>query len=104
MTARATIANADKRLLPGQYVRVRVHLRDQPDALMVPQAAVGSNQLGKYVYVIGAGNVVEQRPISLGAAHGTAIAVLTGVSEADKVISGNLQKIGPGMPVQPLTD
>ena len=61
ITARATIANADFALLPGQYVRVRLHIGEEPDALMVPQAALGSSQLGKYVYVVGKDNVVEQR-------------------------------------------
>ena len=102
--ARATIANADKGLLPGQYVRVTVHLRDQPDTLLVPQTAVGSSQLGKYVYVIGKGNMVEQRLLTLGPEQGSLVAVLGGVAEGDRVITGNLQKIGPGMPVQPLSD
>lgn len=102
VTARATIANADESLLPGQYVRVRVHLRDQPGALLVPQAAVGSSQLGKYVYVIGSGNTVEQKLVSLGPAQGDLIAIASGIAADDRVITGNLQKIGPGMPVQPL--
>src|SRR3954469_18554400 len=46
--ARATIDNADLGLLPGQYVRIRLKIRTEPDALMVPQAALGSSQLGKY--------------------------------------------------------
>lgn len=102
VTARATIANADESLLPGQYVRVRVHLRDQPGALLVPQAAVGSSQLGKYVYVVGSGNTVEQRLVSLGPAQGDLIAIASGIAANDRIITGNLQKIGPGMPVQPL--
>lgn len=102
--ARATIPNADKGLLPGQYVRARVHLRDQPDALLVPRTAVGSSQLGKYVYVIGTGNVVEQRLLTLGPEQGSLVAVVGGVAEGDRVITGNLQKIGPGMPVQPLAE
>lgn len=104
VTARATIANADKTLLPGQYVRVRVHLGQQPDALLVPQTAIGSSQLGKYVYVVGAGNAVEQRLVTLGTIQGPLVAVLSGVKEGDRVITGNLQKIGPGMPVQPLPE
>ena len=104
VTARATIANADTSLLPGQYVRVRVHLKEQPGALLVPQVAIGSSQLGKYVYVIGAGNTVELRPVTLGGSMGSLVAVLTGVSETDRVITGNLQKIGPGMPVNPLPE
>ena len=69
---------------------------------MVPQTALGSSQLGKYVYVVGEGNKVEQRLVSLGPTDGDLVVVLKGVSEGDQVISGNLQKIGPGAPVQPL--
>ena len=50
-------------LLPGQYVRVRLHMRDEPDALMAPEAALGSSQMGKFVYVVGDGDKVELRPI-----------------------------------------
>ena len=104
VVARATIANADLSLLPGQYVRVRVHLREQPDALLVPQVAVGASQLGKYVLVVGEGDKVEQRPVVLGPSEGALVAVLKGVGENDRVITGNLQKIGPGMPVKPLPE
>ncbi|SDR33671.1 membrane fusion protein, multidrug efflux system [Rhizobiales bacterium GAS191] len=102
ITARATIGNPHFILLPGQYVRVRLHIRDQPDALMVPQTALGSSQLGKYVYVVGEGNVAELRLVQLGPTDGPLISVVKGVSEGDKVIVGNLQKIGPGAPVQVL--
>jgi multidrug efflux system membrane fusion protein len=102
ITARATIANDDLSLLPGQYVRVKLAVGDQPDALLVPQTALGSSQLGKYVYVIGDGSRVDQHMVELGATDGDLIAVTKGVSEHDEIISGNLQKIGPGMPVQAL--
>jgi multidrug efflux system membrane fusion protein len=90
--------------LPGQYVRVRLHIGEQPDALMVPQTALGSSQFGKYVYVVGKGNVVEQRLVSLGPVDGDLVTLSSGVSEGDQVISGNLQKIFPGAPVQPMTE
>ncbi|TRC91606.1 efflux RND transporter periplasmic adaptor subunit [Mesorhizobium sp. WSM4310] len=102
ITARATIGNAKFTLMPGQYVRVRLHIRQQPDALMVPQTALGSSQLGKYLYVVGKGNTVDQRLVSLGPTSGDLVAILSGVSEGDQVITGNLQKIGPGMPISPL--
>lgn len=104
VTARATIANADRSLLPGQYVRVSVHVRDQPDALLVPQAAIGSSQLGKYVYVLSPDNKVEQKMVTLGSAQGPLVAIQEGVAESDRVITGNLQKIGPGMPAQAVAD
>ncbi|OBQ70666.1 efflux RND transporter periplasmic adaptor subunit [Mesorhizobium erdmanii] len=102
ITARATIGNAKFSLMPGQYVRVRLHIKQQPDALMVPQTALGSSQLGKYLYVVGKGNTVDQRLVSLGPTSGDLVAILSGVSEGDQVITGNLQKIGPGMPISPL--
>ena len=102
ITARATIANSDFRLLPGQYVRIQLHIKEQPDALMAPQVALGSSQLGKYVYVVGEGNKVDKRLVSLGPADGDLVSIVGAVAEGDQVITGNLQKIGPGMPVQPM--
>ena len=102
ITARATIDNADRTLLPGQYVKVRLHAGDQPNALLVAQTAVGSGQLGKYLYVVGDGDRVEQRFVTLGATDADLVSVLSGIGEKDQVIVGNLQKIGPGAPVRPL--
>lgn len=102
LTARATIANADYGLLPGQYVRIHVHAGENPNALMVPQTAIGSSQLGKYVYVVGPKNIAEQKLVTLGPTEGDLVSVV-GLDEKDLVITGNLQKIGPGSPVQPLT-
>lgn len=103
ITARATVENRDFTLLPGQYVRIRLRVREQPDALMVPQVAVGSSQLGKYVYIVGGDNKVEMRSITLGPSEGDRIAALSGVDAKDTIIVGNLQKIGPGLFVQPLS-
>jgi multidrug efflux system membrane fusion protein len=102
ITARATIDNPNFELLPGQYIRVRLHLTEQPDALLVPQIALGSSQLGRFVYVIGEKGVAEQRFIETGALIGDKVVVNKGLQEGDKVITGNLQKIGPGAPVQAL--
>ena len=102
ITARATLENADRALLPGQYIKVRLHLTEKPDALLVPQIALGSSQMGRFVYVIGAKGTVEQRFIETGALMGDKVVINKGLNAGDKVITGNLQKIGPGMPVQAL--
>jgi multidrug efflux system membrane fusion protein len=102
IAARATIENSDFSLLPGQYVRIRLHIRELPNALMVPQTALGSSQFGKYVYVVGKDNLVEQRVVALGPTDGDLVTLTSGIKEGDKIISGNLQKIFPGAPVQPL--
>ena len=103
VTSRATIANTDFLMLPGQYVRVRLHVGSHNDVLTVPRVAVGSGQLGKYLYVVGGDSRVEQHIVTLGPTDGDLVAVFTGVAEGDRIIVGNLQKIGPGSPVQPLS-
>ncbi len=103
IAARVTVANRDFALLPGQYVRVRLHIKDEPDVLMAPQAALGSSQLGKYLYVVGADNKAEMRLVTLGPEDGALVNVVKGLAEGDKIIVGNLQKIGPGSPVQPMS-
>jgi membrane fusion protein, multidrug efflux system len=102
ISARATIANADLSLLPGQFVRIRLSVSEQPNALLVPRVALGSSQIGKYVYVVGKDNKAEQRLVSLGPTDGELVAIDKGVAAGDRIIYGNLQKIGPGSPVQPL--
>jgi membrane fusion protein, multidrug efflux system len=99
IVARATIANPDHSLLPGEFVHVRLHVADQPDTLLVPQVALGSNQFGKYVYVADHDKAV-QRPISIAATYGYAV-ITKGLTANDEVIIGNLQKIAPGAPVRP---
>jgi multidrug efflux system membrane fusion protein len=101
ITARATISNLDHTLLPGEFVHVRVHIADQPDALLVPQVALGSSQLGRFVYVVGKDGKVEQQFVSPGASYGSLIVIDQGVKEGDRIIVGNLQKISVGMPVRP---
>lgn len=103
IVARATIANKDRSLLPGQYVNIRLLVGERPGTLLVPQVALGSSQLGKFVYVVEEGKV-GMRLVDLGPVEGAFIAVTKGVSESDQVISGNLQKIGPGMPVKAIVD
>jgi membrane fusion protein, multidrug efflux system len=101
ITARATIANPQQSLLPGQYARVRLHIGEQPDALLIPQVAVGSSQLGRYVYVVGPDAKAEQRIVTLGRTYGDLIVVEQGLAEGEPVIVGDLQKLRPGAPVTP---
>jgi len=100
ITARVVVDNPQRNVLSGQYVRVRLHVGDMDDALLVPQAAVGSSQIGKFVYVVGSDNKAEQRYVSLGASDGDLVVVTKGVKEGDEVIVGNLQRLGPGTLVQ----
>ena len=56
---RATIANPDHALLPGQYVTARLHLGDRDGTLLVPQDAVGASQIGRTLMIVGEGDKAE---------------------------------------------
>lgn len=103
IVARGLINNADLTLLPGQYVRVQITVGRIAEAKLVPQTAIGSSQIGKFVYTVSDANTVELRQVALGQSDGDRVAVTSGLSGTEKVITGNLQKIGPGAPVRPLT-
>jgi membrane fusion protein, multidrug efflux system len=103
IVARATIANPDHSLLPGAFIHVRLHVADHPDALLVPQVAVGSSQFGKYVYVAENGKTA-QRMVTTGATYGDLVVITKGVNAGKQVIVGDLQKLAPGMPVRALPE
>jgi multidrug efflux system membrane fusion protein len=98
---RATIANPDHALLPGEYVTARLHLGDLQGALLVPQSAIGASQIGRTVMVVADGDKAAERIVTLGDNYGDNVVVLTGVKAGDRVITGQLQKLKPGMPVKP---
>ena len=100
---RATIANQDHALLPGEFVTATLHLGDLQGALLVSQSAVGSTQIGRMLMIVGEGNKVEQRPVKLGDSDGDMIVVTDGLKPGERVITGQLQKIRPGAVVQPET-
>lgn len=62
---RATIANHDHDLIPGEYATARLHLGDPQGALLVPQEAVGAGQIGRTILVVVPGDKVEQRIVHL---------------------------------------
>jgi membrane fusion protein, multidrug efflux system len=101
---RATIANPDHALLPGEYVTATLHLGDLQGAVLVPQSAVGATQIGRTLMIVGAGNKVEQRLVKLGDSDGDKIVVTDGLKPGERVITGQLQKIRPGSVVQPEAD
>ncbi|MCA9810049.1 MAG: efflux RND transporter periplasmic adaptor subunit [Candidatus Dadabacteria bacterium] len=99
---RAVVTNTRKSILPGQYVKVRLLLGEQPNTTIVPQQAVGEQQGQKYVYVVGEGNKVEFKNVTVGQDYGSKYTVIaSGVKAGEKVIIEGLQKVRPGMVVSP---
>jgi membrane fusion protein (multidrug efflux system) len=97
---RAAFANPQLAVLPGQFVRARVTVGEQ-DAVVVPQAAVLTNEQGRFVWVVGPQNAATLRPVKAGAWNGSGWAIQDGLAAGDQVIIDNLMKLRPGAPVAP---
>jgi RND family efflux transporter MFP subunit len=100
LTARAVLENSDRVLLPGYFVRVRIPSRPEP-ALLIADAAIGSDQGGRYVLVVNKDNVVEQRKIDPGQLIGELRVIDKGLTKDDRVVIGGIMRAIPGQKVAP---
>lgn len=99
--ARGVFPNPDGLLTPGFFARVRVPGSGRYTTLLVPDAAVGTDQNIKYLLVVNGEDKVEVRPVTLGAVFGRLRSIEKGVSVADRVIVNGLQSARPGSKVAP---
>ncbi len=103
VTLRAVFPNPRRDLLPGMYVRARLAEGSREDAIVLPHAAVSRDPRGNaLVMVVDAESKVAARPVEAAQALGESWVITRGVAAGDRVIVDNLQKIRPGMPVQPV--
>jgi RND family efflux transporter MFP subunit len=104
LAVRGILQNDNRALLPGYFVRVRVPLGRVDRAIFVPDVAIGSDQSGRYVLVVNKDNVVEQRPVQIGAAIDGKRVVENGLKPDDRVIVSGLLRAVPGQKVDPQTE
>jgi RND family efflux transporter MFP subunit len=93
--------NPGEVLRPGQYGRVRAAIDVDKGALLVPQQAVSDLQGTRQLAVVGGDNKVSIRPVTLGETYGHDWIVHKGVEPGERVIVEGLQKVRPGMVVDP---
>ena len=101
LAVRGILKNPDRVLLPGFFVRVRVPFDKEENALLVPDVALGSDQAGRYVLVVNAENVVEQRKVTIGPSEGGLRVIESGLKVDDKVVVAGLLRAIPGQKVDP---
>jgi membrane fusion protein (multidrug efflux system) len=100
--ARAVFPNPDGLLLPGQFVRLRILGITLLDAILVRKEAVSQGPQGPIVYVVGANDVAEVRPVRLGQEIGLDWVISEGLKAGDQVIVDGVIRVRPGARVQPV--
>ena len=98
---RAQMPNPGGLFTPGMFARVRVPASLPYDALLVPDVAIASEQVRKYVLVVGADNTATQKYVTLGQLVNNLRVIKDGISADDQVIVNGLSRIRPGVKVAP---
>jgi RND family efflux transporter MFP subunit len=98
---RAEFANPDGRFVPGMFARVQVASGPPAEALLIPDVAVGTEQVRKFVLVVDNENIARQKYVTLGAATEGLRVVTSGLSPDDRVIVNGLMKARAGAKVAP---
>ena len=101
LAVRAALQNANRILLPGYFVRVRVPVGEPQNALLVPDSAIGSDQGGRYVLVVDKDNVVEQRKVEIGPRADERRVIESGLNPQDRVVVAGILRAIPGQKVDP---
>jgi membrane fusion protein (multidrug efflux system) len=91
-----------RELVDGEFVSVIVEGVKPVLALGIPRASVLTDQQGSYVYVVGPDNKVEQRRIQLGQSTPAIAVVLDGLKEGETVVADGIQRVRPGIQVNPM--
>ena len=104
LALRAAFPNPARMLQPGQYVRLRILLSERPDALVVPQAAVQESQGSASLFVVGPDRTVQTRHVQMGPRFGPLWVVEDGVKVGEQVVVKGLQRVRPGLRVEPTVE
>lgn len=91
--------NADGRLVPGQFVDVRLVLFVEPRALVVPAVAVSNGQEGSYVYLVNPDSTVAPRPVAVERTQDDVAVLASGVKPGDRVVTDGQIRLSPGAKV-----
>ena len=98
---RAEFANADAKFTPGMFGRIEVSSGQPVEALLIPDVAVGTEQVRKFALVVDGENIARQKYITLGSVVDGQRVVTTGLSPDDRVIVNGLMKARAGVKVAP---
>ena len=97
------ITNIDNELKQGMYLTISLPYGDNPKAILVKDAAIATDQLGKYMYLVNDSNVIEKKRIEVGELYQDSLRVInTGIKPGDKYITKALLTVRAGEKVKPI--
>jgi membrane fusion protein, multidrug efflux system len=98
---RAVLANPDGTFTPGMFARIQVAAGPAEEALLLPDVAVGTEQVRKYVLVVDEEDVTRTKYVTLGPMVDGLRVIASGIGAEDRVIVNGLMRTRPGMKVAP---
>ena len=98
---RAVVSNPDLFLAPGMFGNMRLSQGGKTDALLIPDAAVRTDQARKVVFVVGKDGTVAAKPVTPGPLVGGLRTIRAGLTPADRVVIQGVQFAMPGAKVTP---
>jgi membrane fusion protein, multidrug efflux system len=96
---KATFANDQHVLWPGQFVDVNLTLKSQPNALVIPTAALQTSQQGTYVYVVNPDMTAQPQPVKVGWTLGEETVIASGLQPGQRVVTDGQLRLTPGTKV-----
>ncbi|HLE60446.1 MAG TPA: efflux RND transporter periplasmic adaptor subunit [Thermoanaerobaculaceae bacterium] len=97
---KATFANQDERLWPGQFVDIVVTLGEEPNRIVVPAPAVQTSQQGQYVFVVKDDQTVELRPVKVDRMDEAEAVIEKGLTAGETVVTDGQLRLIPGVKVE----
>jgi RND family efflux transporter MFP subunit len=98
---RAVFDNKDELFVPGMFGRVQIPGGPPGEALLVPDAAIGTDQARKFVFVVEPDGTAKQAYVTLGQAIGDKRVVRDGLTPESRVVVNGLMRVRPGIKVTP---
>jgi RND family efflux transporter MFP subunit len=98
---RCVFSNPTTILTPGLFAVTRIPASGRYQALLIPDAAVNTDQDERYLLIVGANDVVQQRPVKLGALFGSLRSISDGLKPGERVVVNGMQSAMPGAKVDP---
>lgn len=104
VSVRAIANNPNEELLSGMYVKITVPYKNVPDALLIPESSIGTNQAGRYVYLVNKDNQITLQTVKVGILTPDGLReIISGVSPDDQYVVEAMMTARPGMTVKPVT-